>query len=88
MIQEAIDTHQPDIIITNSGGATFMGQHTILMDAEATVNVSKYAPKATVVAVHMEALDHCQTTRQSVRDVASKEQLNIHVPQDGETLVF
>jgi len=37
---------------------------------------------------HMEALDHCTVTRKNLLDLAGEENIEIFVPEDGETLVF
>ncbi len=84
VIQETIQKYNPDIIITNSGGAVFMGEHRILMDADETILVAKTAPKAQVIATHMEALDHCLSTRKAMKRKADINMVNILVPQDGE----
>ncbi|WP_430815512.1 MBL fold metallo-hydrolase [Carboxylicivirga sp. RSCT41] len=85
-IEQTIKASQPDVIITNSGGAVFMGQSRILMDEHETAKVAQTAPEATVIAVHMEALDHCATTRDKVTAVASENNLNILVPANGEVI--
>ncbi|MCT4646978.1 MAG: MBL fold metallo-hydrolase [Carboxylicivirga sp.] len=85
-IRRTIATYHPDIIITNSGGAKFMGTHTILMDADATVQVAKLAPNAKVIAVHMEALDHCTVTREALKNEAEKAGVQIVTPADGEII--
>lgn len=84
-IKNSIKKYNPDIIVVNSGGAVFGGT-TILMDEKKAVEVAKLAPNSKVVAVHMESLDHCKTTRQMVRDEAKKENVNILVPNDGELI--
>ncbi|WP_196892070.1 MBL fold metallo-hydrolase [Aureivirga marina] len=86
-IKKNIKKFNPDIIITNSGGAQFMGE-TILMDEENTVALAKFAPNAKIVSVHMEALDHCKTTRASLKEKAQEENVEIIIPQDGETIVL
>ena len=86
-IKNTIAQYNPDIIVVNSGGAEFGGE-VILMDEKRAVELAKLAPEAKVLAVHMEALDHCKTTRQMVRDEAQKEGVNILVPNDGELLKF
>lgn len=85
-IENNIKKYNPDIIITNSGGAIFMGQSRILMDEKETVKVAKSAPNATIIAVHMEALDHYKTTRDMVNSIAKDEKVNIITPLDGETI--
>ncbi len=84
-IKNTIKKYTPDIIVINTGGAEWGGEK-ILMNEERAVELTKLAPKAKVIAVHMEALDHCKTTRQMVRDEAKNEQLTILVPNDGEII--
>lgn len=85
-IEAAIEKYNPDIIITNSGGARFMGDSQILMDEQDTIKVAQKAPQATVVAVHMNALDHCKTTRTVMRDAVKNAAVNVLIPEDGELI--
>lgn len=85
-IEKTIATYQPDIIITNSGGALFMGDNRILMDVDETLKVAQLAPKAKVIAVHMEALDHCTVTREAMKRAAQKAGVEIIIPKDGEVI--
>lgn len=87
-IKNTIKTFNPDIIITNSGGAEFMGQAQILMNATDTVELAKYAPNAKVVAVHMESLDHCKTTRSILKEEAENAGVEVYIPKDGETITI
>lgn len=86
-IKSTITTYQPDIIVLNSGGAQWGGAQ-ILMNEQDAVEVAKFAPQAKVIAVHMEALDHCQTTREKVKTAAVNAKVDIVVPDDGATLTF
>ncbi len=60
------------------------------MGAEDVARVHGLAPDARIVAVHMEALDHCTVTRADVRAVAEARGITaaVHVPEDGQTLTF
>ncbi len=82
-IKNNIKKYNPDIIIVNSGGAVFGGE-TILMDEKKAIELAKFTPKAKIIAVHMEALDHCKTTREIIRKEAKKAQVDIIVPNDGD----
>ncbi len=90
-IKKTIKKYKPDYIIVNSGGAVVPGYENtpILMDEDQTMALIGESGKAKVIAVHMNALDHCRTTRDSLRQKA--ESLNIGVdkliiPQDGEVV--
>lgn len=88
-VQAAIDTHRPDIVITHSGGATLPGYDPIIMDAEQTLAAAQAAPEAIVVAIHMEALDHCPVGRQDLRrqaDEAGIPPSRLMIPEDGEII--
>lgn len=87
-IEQQIEKYNPDIIITNSGGAIFMGQDRILMDEEETLKVARKAPQAQIIATHIEALDHCQVTRDTLAKAATEANVAILIPEDGETIRF
>lgn len=90
-IAQVIADVQPDIIITHSGGARFGDSRPIVMDEEMTLAVCQAAPKATVIAVHMEALDHCPVTRADLRAQANEVGIasnRLLIPADGETISF
>ena len=86
-VQATITREQPDVIVTHSGGAT-LGGTLLIMDAAQTVDVLRSAPDATIVAVHMESLDHCFTTRAALREAAHEAGVTARllIPQDGDTL--
>jgi hypothetical protein len=90
-VENSIDQFKPDIIITHSGGAKLPGFETIIMDAEQTLTTARSAPQSKVVAIHLEALDHCGVSRQALRQMAQKEAIapsRLFIPQDGETISF
>jgi L-ascorbate metabolism protein UlaG (beta-lactamase superfamily) len=89
-VADAIQNHQPDIIILNSGAAQFLTGAPITMDIDDVLNVCQAAPKAKVIAVHLEAINHCILTRTALRDALQKSTLNppVLIPQDGEELNF
>ncbi|KAA9089406.1 MBL fold metallo-hydrolase [Microbacterium radiodurans] len=87
-VEDAVSTHRPDVIVLNTGEAVLPGLDPILMGADDVVSVNALAPAATLVAVHMEALDHCTVTRAHVRETAAAHGISgvVLVPEDGETL--
>ena len=89
--RQIIDEYKPDIIITHSCGAVLDNSGSIIMDARQTVDVCKYADTSTIIAVHMEALDHATVTREDLRRLADKEGIpaeKLLIPEDGETIIF
>jgi len=94
-IYAVIDRHRPDIIITHSCGARWpddAGDHQlIVMDAAQTVAVAQAAPSSTVIATHMEALDHATISRAELRAAAVAAGVpatRLLIPADGEEVHF
>lgn len=90
-VAEAIHRYQPQIILTHSCGAVWGKNVLIIMDAAQTVKACQSAPESTVIAIHMEALDHATVTRAELRQYASEngiKQNQLLIPADGETLQF
>ena len=90
-VKQVIADSQPDIIITHSSGAKFGDSDPIVMDAEQTISVCQAAPQATVIAVHMETLDHGTVSRADLRAMADAQGIQLKqllIPNDGEQLSF
>ena len=90
-VEQVVMDFQPDVIVVHSGGAKFPDSDPIIMDAEQTVAVCKAAPNAVIVAVHLEALDHCPVTRADLRSTAEKAGIALRqllIPADGELFSF
>lgn len=90
-IRENIRRFEPDILVLNAGGAVKPGYEAtpILMNETDTVAVLAESGNATVIAVHLEALDHCLTTRASLRQAARQHGIpdsRLLIPADGETI--
>lgn len=90
-VQDVVKDVQPDVIVTHSSGAVLGDSDPIVMDAKQTVAVCQSAIHATVVATHMDALDHGTITRVSLRTYAHQKGVSEHqlmIPHDGEILTF
>lgn len=90
-ISRHIKKFKPDYIVVNSGGAQVPGFEAspIIMDEVQTMALIKESGKAKVIAVHMDALDHCHTTRTKLSQKAAETNIGkekLIIPQDGETL--
>ncbi len=79
-VAETIERHQPPVAVVNAGGAEFLEGGLIIMGADDVREVAARVP--TVVAVHLEALNHCFLTRNALREAFP----GVLVPEDGETL--
>ena len=90
-VAHVISRTRPDVIIAHSCGAMWGNHVLIVMDAAQTVTVCRAAPNSTVIATHMEALDHATVTRQALREYAEAQGVGpekLLIPLDGEKLVF
>lgn len=88
-VAQTISKWQPDVIVTHSGGAMWGNGELIVMDAAQTAAVCQHAPRSKIIAVHLEALDHCTVTRPALRATATKEGISAQqllIPADGQTL--
>ena len=85
-VQQAIQQFRPAAIVVNAGAARFLEGDPITMAAADVVSVCRAAPQAKVVAVHMEAINHCLLTRQQLAAEAQNAGVGAQVliPRDGD----
>jgi len=79
-VAAALDRHKPRAVVVNGGGARFNEGDPIVMDAD-DVRQLRAATDATVVVVHLEAINHCLEPRGLYHDING-----VVVPDDGETI--
>jgi L-ascorbate metabolism protein UlaG (beta-lactamase superfamily) len=76
-VRDALDEHRPDVVVINGSGARFTEGDPIVMTAEDVATVARHVLPARVVAVHLEAINHCLEPRAALHD------LPVSVPADG-----
>jgi L-ascorbate metabolism protein UlaG (beta-lactamase superfamily) len=84
-VRAALDAHRPEVIVVNAGGARFLEGGPLVMTVDDVVAVARHAPETHVVAVHLEAINHCLETRADLRRRLHDEGLGgrVTVPDDG-----
>lgn len=89
-VSSTLTLYQPDLIVVNAGGARFNIGDPITMTAEDVVKVCRKASTAQIIAVHMEAINHCLESRTQLRTYIKQEGLmnQVLIPIDGEMLTF
>lgn len=90
-VEKTVLETRPDLIITHSSGAKFGESDPIVMDAEQTVALCRAAPRAVVIAVHMDSLDHGTVSREDLRSLADAEGIDrkqLLIPADGEVITI
>lgn len=85
-VSRAMDDHHPDVVVVNAGGARFLTGGPITMDDDQIVSLCNHAPNTQVIAVHMDAINHCLVTRADLRQRLEAEELThrVTIPEDGE----
>lgn len=89
-VEDALAEHGPDVVVVNAGAARFLEGDPIIMDAGDVIETARAAPRATIVAVHLEALNHCPLTRADLRAAVDEAGVGgrVVIPADGETVRF
>jgi len=89
-VEEALRLHAPAVTVVNAGAAQFLEGGPITMTAEDVVEVARRAPGTKVVAVHMEAINHCVLTRAALASSVAAAGLSdrVWIPRDGESNSF
>jgi hypothetical protein len=89
-VRDALSAHSPGVVVVNAGGARFNVGDPITMTAEDVIAVAQATPAETVVvAVHMDAINHCVDTRAALRRAlreASLLESRVLVPDDAAAL--
>jgi len=85
-VRDALSRYEPAIIVVNTGSAQFLEGAPITMTADDVIATCQAAPGAQVVAVHMEAINHCLLTRADLafQLEAARVIEQVAIPNDGE----
>jgi len=89
-VKEAIDKFQPDFIVLNAALAAFADETPILMGTDGLNEVAKAAPSTTIIASHLDTVNHARIGRKEMHQFVTKNMLTerVHIPKDGEVISF
>lgn len=91
-VERALEQYNPQVIVLNTGAAEVTGFEgdPIIMGKEDTLRTHRAAPDATIIAVHMDAVNHMTLSRDELIDYVREEGIQDHVvaPADGEVVPF
>lgn len=89
-VEKSIEKLKPQIIVCNCGAAQFSFGKPITMAAEDIHKLCCRFPNVKIVAVHMEAWNHCRLTRKDLKYYIYKNSIKniIYIPKDGSSLNF
>lgn len=82
---------KPDVIILNTGDARVPGfTGSIIMGKDDVLHAHQAMPSATIIATHMEAINHMTLSRKELHDHVQQHKLEdrVRIPADGEVLKF
>lgn len=87
---DSLEHYRPDVVVLNAGYAHINGLGAIIMGKEDFVRAHALLPEATLVASHMEAVNHCILSREELKDYVSEQGIGdfVIVPDDGESVHF
>ncbi|MCK8044509.1 MBL fold metallo-hydrolase [Shewanella sp. 1CM18E] len=88
-VKRALTEFKPDITVVAAGEAQMDVGQPLLMSRTEIMEFIRLSP-GKVIANHMEALNHCPTTRADLASALAVEQLQqkVLIPLDGETLTL
>ncbi len=88
-VERTLSEFEPDIAVMACGSASLDVGGSILMPMEELITFVKHAP-GKVVANHLEALNHCPTTRSQLKQELESNGLlsKVYIPNDGDVLTF
>lgn len=94
--QKAVKQHNPAYIVVNSGGAILppfskTDGPIIPNEQEVMAMLDALPEHIKLIAVHMDAIDHCQTTREILRNEArhhGADMSRLIIPKDGEKITL
>jgi L-ascorbate metabolism protein UlaG (beta-lactamase superfamily) len=90
-VRDAIMREAPDVIVVHACGATWNGNGPLVMDAKMAFETVHISGTATVIATHLDAVDHATVSRADLRAAAKDDavvRLRLRIPEDGEILRF
>ncbi|MGB3180975.1 MAG: MBL fold metallo-hydrolase [Cyclobacteriaceae bacterium] len=88
-VNKVLREYKPDISVAACGSAQMDVLKPLLMTMEDIIRFVRDAP-GTVIANHLQAVNHCPTTRKQLKETLTKEGLinKAWIPEDGEAMAF
>ena len=90
-VEQTLASFKPSVVILNAGDARLVGfPGSIIMGKDDVLRAYRGAPNATIVAVHMDAINHMTLSREQLQDYVQQDGIEdrVRIPADGEILKF
>ncbi|MFD3003548.1 hypothetical protein ACFS7Z_24540 [Pontibacter toksunensis] len=89
-MENNLKTWQPDVVVVNAGYASLAIDELgpVTMGKEDVERINYLLPDATIVAIHMEALNHCVLSRNELKDFVAEKGIEdkVIIPEDGQLI--
>lgn len=89
-VEDALQRFNPNTTIVNAGGARFLTGDPITMTPEDIMKVHKALPSTSIIAVHMDTVNHCIVKRSDLRKFCNEKGIvsKVQIPEDGEQIAL
>lgn len=89
-VEKTLATYGPSVVVVNAGAAQFSSGLPITMTAQDVLSVLRQSKESQVIAVHMDAINHCLETKGHFNEMTKNNGYNerLKIPSDGEVLEF
>lgn len=90
-VDQALTRYKPEVIVLNAGYAQVTGyEGAIIMGKEDVLRATQALPEATVVATHMDAINHMGQSRKELQAYAQEKGIEdrVEIPEDGAVVKF
>lgn len=86
----ALNRYKPEVIVMNTGYAQLQGfSDSIIMGKADVAKARQAAPKADIITVHMDAVNHAAVTSDEMRKFVKENKLSkVAVPKESEVLKY
>lgn len=89
-VEQNLKTWRPDMVVVNAGSARFADEQLgpVTMGKEDVEKIHNLLPEAVIVAIHMEALNHCVLGRNELQAYVEEKGFTekVIIPNDGEVI--
>lgn len=89
-VDHALNHYKPEVIVMNTGYAQLEGfADSIIMGKADVIKARQAAPKADIITVHMDAVNHASVTSDEMRKFVKENNLTkVAVPKESEVLKY
>ena len=90
MLIDSLKASNPDVILAYAGSAQMLWGKPITLTGGSLKDISRISARSKIVAVHMDAINHCRLSKSELREFIIKEKLGtvLAVPDEGEVCAF